>query len=265
MGLLRDIRVLVTRPRGQGSALAEYLEVVGATPILVPTIEIASPSSWCGLDAALTTLKTYDWVIFTSANAVHAFLTRAQSLNLPPNPRRVAVIGPGTARAAEEALKQPVDLVPERFVAESLSAALRPHAPGASMLLIRAEIARDVLPEALTRAGAKVTIAEAYRNVVPGESVESLRELFGSNPPDVVTFTSGSSAHNLHGLLDLAGLRLPEGTVLASIGPVTSASMRELGWEPTVEAEKATIPDLVAAIVSRFEGGASSSTSSQGH
>ncbi len=252
MGLLRNIRVLVTRPQGQGSTLADYLEAVGATAILIPTIQIAPPESWCGLDAALTTLKTYDWVIFTSANAVHAFLTRAQSLNLPANPRRVAVIGPGTARAAEEALKQPVDFVPERFVAESLAAGLRPHAPGTSMLLVRAQVARDVLPEALIRAGAKVAIAEAYRNVVP-ESVESLRDLFGGNPPNVITFTSGSSAHNLHGLLEVAGLQIPAGTVLASIGPVTSAAMRELGWEPMVEAKQATIPGLVDAIASRFE------------
>jgi uroporphyrinogen-III synthase len=214
-------------------------------PVLVPAIEIAPPESWCGLDAALTALGSYDWVVFTSANAVESFAARARRLGLGANPKRVAVVGPATARAVEEALGQAVDLMPERYVAEELAAALAPVIHGASVLLVRAAVARDVLPEALAAAGALVTVAEAYRNVVPEGSVAELKALFREGPPEGVAFTSGSTARNLKGLLEAAGLEMPEGIVLGSIGPVTSAAMRELGWEPRVQAEEATVAALV--------------------
>jgi uroporphyrinogen-III synthase len=254
---LDGIRVLVTRPREAASKLADALRAVGAEPILIPTIELAPPKSWCCLDSALACLRSYDWVLFTSANGVEAFAARARTLNLPPKPRRVAAIGPATARAVEERLGQPADLVPERFVAESFVEALRPHADGASMLLVRAAIARDVVPEGLAAAGATVTIAEAYRNMVPAESIAELTKLFAERPPDAITFTSGSTAENLAGLLEAAGLTLPHGVVLASIGPVTSGVMRELGWVVGVEAKEATIEGLVEAICGRANARAS--------
>lgn len=228
--------------------MAELLETRGMDPVLVPAIEIAPPGSWCGLDAALTALGSYDWVVFASANAVESFAARARLLGLGAHPKRIAVVGPATAKAVEEALRQRVALMPERYVAEELAAALVPGAQGASILIVRAAVARDVLPETLTAAGAVVTVAEAYRNVVPAESVSALKALFRDGPPEGIAFTSGSTARNLKGLLEAAGLEMPEGVVLGSIGPVTSAAMRELGWEPGVEAKEAT----VAALVERF-------------
>jgi uroporphyrinogen-III synthase len=248
-------RVLVVRAKGQASALAELLCANALEPVPVPAIEIAPPASWCGLDAALTTLRTFDWTIFPSANAVQAFVQRARMLGLAANPRKIAAVGPATARAVEEALGQSVDLMPERYVAEALASALVPFAMGASMLLVRAAVARDVLPEALTAAGAAVTVAEAYRNVVPVSSVDALRRLFANEPPDAVAFTSGSTARNLGTLLEAAGLEMPTGMVLASIGPITSGAMRELGWEPAVEAEEATIAGLVEGLKRAFAGG----------
>jgi uroporphyrinogen-III synthase len=248
MGRLTGVRVLVTRPRGSASKLAAALQAEGAEPILIPSIEIAPPLSWCGLDAALVSLRSYDWVLFTSANAAEAFADRARALNLPANPRKVAAIGSATAAAVAERLGQRVDLLPERFVAESLLEALRPHAAGASMLLVRAAVARDVLPEGLAEAGATVTIVEAYRNVVPRESVAELQRLFAERPPQVITMTSGSAAENLARLLHEAGLQVPAGAVLASIGPVTSAVVRELGWSVGVEAREATVAGLVEAV-----------------
>ena len=143
-----------------------------------------------------------------------------------------------------------VDLVPPQAVAESLAESLRPFAAGASMLLVRAASGRDTLPDTLTGYGGAVTLVEAYRNVIPGDSIEQLRVLFQDNPPDAITFTSGSTAHNLAALLQEAKVEIPKATVMASIGPITSQAMRDLGMEPTVEAVEATISGLVAALMS---------------
>lgn len=249
-------RVLVTRARGQASALVELLQQQGATAISLPAIEIAPPSSWCALDAALTTLRSFDWLLFTSANAVHTFVQRARTLHLFAQPQRVAVIGPATATAVIAAgVASGVDLMPTQFVAEAFAEALAPHCPGKSMLLVRAAAARDVLPDRLREAGAAVTIAEAYRNIIPQESIAALPVLFApaARPQlDAITFTSASTAHNLSALLDAAACTLPAGIALASIGPITSAAMRSLGLEPTVEAQQATLPDLVAALAAHF-------------
>jgi uroporphyrinogen-III synthase len=244
---LQDRRILITRAQGQASALATELEALGATTIQIPTIEIVPPFSYAALDSALASAADFDWLLFTSANAVYAFIERARYLNLSPQPKRVAAIGPATARALVQAGLS-VNLIPPQAVAESLAEALRPLAAGARMLLVRAAVARDVLPEMLTGAGATVTIAEAYRTVVPRGSIASLKELFATAPPDAITFTSASTARNLVALLDEASLKLPEGIVLASIGPITSEAMRGLGLEPTCEADEATISALVNAL-----------------
>jgi len=248
---LANRRVLITRARGQASALADQLVVLGATPILIPTIALAPPSSFEAMDAALAAIGSFDWLVFTSANAVEAFAGRARELGFDPKPQRVAAIGPATARAALAA-GFAVDLTPPQSVAESLAAALVPGAAGASFLLVRAAVARDILPEALAAAGASVTIAEAYRTVVPQDSIAELRTLFASDPPDAITFTSASTAQNLVALLDAGSLRVPERCVLASIGPITSGAMRELGLEPGVEAREATVAALVEALCEAF-------------
>ena len=257
---LANRRILITRPKGQSSALAALLEAQGATPILIPSIEIAPPTSFCALDAALTTLRTYDLLIFTSANAPAAFAARARHLNLLPYPKRLAAIGPATAAAIQAAGLQPDDphiLLPPHYIAESLAEALLPHAPNSQMLLVRAAHARHLLPQALTAAGATVTIAEAYRTILPPDSIEALRTLFATHPPDAITFTSASTAENLATLLEAAGpfgksLAIPPATVLASIGPITSKAMRALGLPPTLEAPEATLPALAQALQTHF-------------
>ncbi len=249
---LANRRILVTRAAGQASTLAALLEAEGAEAILIPTIEIAPPASWCALDAALSELRSFDLLIFTSANAVEAFAVRARTLGISPHPKRIAVIGPATAAAVQGSDLSPDDAVllePARYVAEALAELLLPHAPGARMLLVRAAIARDTLPATLSAAGASVAIAEAYRTIVPPRSIADLQRLFTTNPPDAITFTSASTARNLATLLDSASLTIPKSVVLASIGPITSQAMRELNLEPTVEASEATIPSLVEALI----------------
>ena len=246
---LTNKRILITRTRHQASELATQLEALGATTITIPTIEIAPPISFAALDAALTCLRTYDWLLFTSANAVEAFHRRAQFLHLTQLPKKIAVIGPATLAAAN-AIGLTVDLVPPHYIAESLTEALLPDAPGKSFLLVRAAEARDQLPETLTAAGATVTIAEAYRNQLPSESIPALQTLLAlpENYPDAITFTSASTARNLCALLEAANLTLPPNITLASIGPITSEALHTLGHAPTIEAPEPTIPALVESL-----------------
>jgi uroporphyrinogen-III synthase len=247
---LRNIRVLITRTRRQASDLAVQLEALGAATILVPTIEIVAPESYAPLDDALGRLASFDWLLFTSANAVEVFDQRRDRFLIP---KKIAVIGPATARAVE-GIGLTVDLIAPKYVAESLAEALVPEAPGKSFLLLRASEARDLLPEALVAARASVTIAEAYRNQIPPGSVVALQQLFSlpERYPNAITFTSASTARNLVALLEKAGVELPDSVALASIGPVTSQTLRDLGYPPTIEAEEATISSLVESLASHF-------------
>ena len=250
-------RILVTRTRRQASDLAAQLEAQGAAPITIPSIEIIPPASYALLDEALQQLDDFDWLLFTSANAVEVFARRRVTGLLP---KQVAVIGPATSKAVQ-GIGLHVDLVPPRYIAESLAESLLPHISGSRILLVRAEEARDTLPEALTRAGASVTVAPAYRNQVPVASIPAIRQLFSSpeSYPDAITLTSGSTARSLVALLDASHLALPPGIAVASIGPITSQGLRELGYEPTVEARESTIPALVQALVHLFGRSSSSS------
>ncbi|WP_348266310.1 uroporphyrinogen-III synthase [Edaphobacter paludis] len=244
---LQNKRILVTRTRHQASDLAVQLEALGAIPILIPTIEIVPPESYGPLDSALAQLETYDWLLFTSANAVEVFGQRRNPAFIP---QRIAVIGPATARAVQ-GIGLEVDLIPPKYVAESLADALASDVSGRRILLVRAADARDILTEMLAAAGATVTVAEAYRNQIPPDSMSSLRQLFSlpANYPYAITFTSASTARNLIALLEAAGLTLPASILLASIGPITSQTLRDLGHPPHLEATEPTISALIQTLV----------------
>lgn len=254
---LHHIRVLVTRARHQASALADELTVLGGTPILIPTIEIAPPESLDRLDQAIKNLASYDWLIFTSVNAVEAFEKRRQALGKQSKEMpKLAAIGSSTARALDAIGMKP-DLTPPTAIAESLAASLlekfSPTEP-TRCLLVRAAEARDLLPQALREAGAEVDIAPAYRNVIPADSIGALQALFSapSAYPDAITFTSASTVRNLLSLVEAAGLDLPRRILRVSIGPITSATLRELGYPPDLEAPEASIPSLVGALAEHF-------------
>ncbi len=242
-------RILIIRSREQASELAVRLRAMGAEVVPVPTIEIAPPSSYCAMDAALACLRSFDWVVFTSANAVRAFAERGRRLGMMASPKKVAVVGPATAKAVEEA-GWSVQLMPPVYVAESLGSSLTGFVGGVSVLLVRAEVAPEVLPEILREAGAAVTVASAYRTVVPIGSVSMLRGLFAEEVryPDAITFTSGSTVANLRSLLEVGGLTLPPGMALVSIGPVTSRALHEAGLEADGEAKEATLDSLCEAV-----------------
>ena len=270
---LAGVRVLVGRARHQAGALSSALRKLGATVIEIPFIEIRKPRSFKPLDAALKNLDGYDWLILTSVNGVEALWARMDKLRLTGaelEHLRVAAIGPATKRAIEQHGVK-VNVVPKEYVAESVVRSLRRRVKGKRVLLVRAKVARDVIPRELRRAGAQVDVVEAYETVVPPSSRSQLKSMF-ANPkrrPHLVTFTSSSTVRNFVALLGLQGstdegqrMRRPvarvrtnkllisiEGTRLASIGPITSSTLREFGLRVDVAAKKFTIPGLVEAIV----------------
>jgi uroporphyrinogen-III synthase len=244
-------RVLVTRAVHQAGKLSEGFRSLGAEAIEVPVIEIRPPVSFEPLDQALQQLGLYDWLILTSANTVRALAERADELGVwlqAPTLMKVAAVGEATAAAARKA-GFAVDLVPESYVAESLLEGLTGSVSGQRVLLARAEIARDVIPTELGLAGAEVTVVDAYRNAMPERAPEQLRSALAAGI-DVATFTSSSSANHLAEAASAAGIKFPfAGVAAVSIGPVTSQTLRELGWEPAAEASVSDIPGLIDAVI----------------
>jgi len=273
---LKGIRVLVGRARHQAGALSSELRERGAQVIEIPFIEIRKPRSFKPLDKALKNLADYDWLILTSANGVEAMWKRLDTLGLAlPGkdreghglsraaktarknaalaaeglPFRIAAIGPATKKTIEQRGVK-VDVVPNEYVAESVVRSLKAKVKGKRVLLVRAKVARDVIPNELRKAGACLDVVEAYETVVAESSRRRLQAAF-NNPkrrPHVVTFTSSSTVKNFVELLgshrrNLAGIHM------ASIGPVTSATLRELGLRVDIAAKEFTIPGLLAAIV----------------
>jgi uroporphyrinogen III methyltransferase/synthase len=242
-------RIVVTRARGQASALAEKLHALGAAVVEFPTIEIRPAEDYGPLDCAIADLASYDWLIFTSANGVRFFLERldASAADLRALKARICAIGPATKKAIEE-LHLKVDLMGKEYVAEGLVEAFRAYdLAGKRILLPRAAVARDLVPTELARRGARVDVVEAYRTVVPEGAAESAAEVFGGGrKPDWITFTSSSTVQNF---VAAAGADVLAGVKVASIGPVTSATARKLGIEVAAEAAEFTIDGLVEAIV----------------
>jgi len=250
---LAGTRILVGRARHQAGSLSTALRGLGASVIEIPFIEIRKPSSFQPLDDALKNLKTYDWLILTSVNGVEAMWQRIRRLRIPKTKLKhlqIAVIGPATKKAiVKHGLK--VKMVPEEYVAESVVKGLREKVNGKRVLLIRAKVARDVIPEELRAAGASVDVVEAYETVVPEKSRARLRTLMknASRRPHLVTFTSSSTVRNFAELLGPAGAATLKSVQFASIGPVTSATLRELNLPVALEAREFTMGGLIRAIV----------------
>jgi len=259
-------RVLVTRAVQQAGKLSDGLKALGAEPVEVPVLEIRPPESFAALDEALGRLETtraaqqFDWLILTSANTVATVVERCRALNLDVSEMkhlRVAAVGSATAEAARKADFR-VTVVPEIYNSEGVVAALGNSILGKRVLLARAKVARDVIPDALTAAGALMTVVDAYQTVLPEGSEERLKEALRVGV-DAATFTSSSSVRNLAEVARAAGvgfpLASPAGQVKAiSIGPVTSATLKEFGWEASGEAEASDLPGLIAAVVTAMQG-----------
>ncbi len=257
---LAGCRVLVSRAKKQAGVLSSALRDLGCEVIEIPFIEIRKPRSYQPLDTALRKLATYDWLILTSVNGVEALFARILKKKLETSALaklKIAAIGPATKKSiVEHGL--PVAVTPKEYVAESVVSALRRRVKGQRVLLVRARVARDVIPRELRKAGAQVDVVEAYETIAPKASAKRLRAVLASKrrQPHAITFTSSSTVKNFVGLLGLqrarAALKKPapqHGVHSASIGPVTSATLREFGLPVDIEAKEYTIPGLVAAIV----------------
>jgi uroporphyrinogen-III synthase len=267
---LAGIRIMVGRARHQASALSAGLKKLGAEVIEIPFIEIRKPYSYKPLDTALKAIAEYDWLILTSVNGVEAVSARMKHLRISAQklkPLRIAAIGPATRREIEKrGLK--VAVVPQRYIAESVVESLRGKVEGKRVLLARARVARDVIPRELRKMGARVDVVVAYETVLPASSRTRLRSIMKDpkRRPHVVTFTSSSTVRNFVGLL---GGRGPHSTSLragsphtdtgaiqfASIGPITSATLRDLDLPVHLEAKEYTIPGLIQAIRNRVPKG----------
>jgi uroporphyrinogen-III synthase len=251
---LVGLRVLVGRARHQASALSTGLQGLGAEVIEIPFIDIRRPRSYAKFDAALQRVAEYDWLILTSVNGVDALAARMKDLGIRAGSLKhlqIAAIGPAT-RDAMEALGAKVAVVPERYVAESVVDSLRARVKGKRILLARAKVARDVIPRELRKMGARVNVVGAYETVLPVASKKKLQMLMTNveRRPHVVCFTSPSTVRNFVSLLGGRG-RPPhidlQGARFASIGPITSTTLRELGLPVHIEAEEYTIPGLIRA------------------
>ncbi len=240
--------VMVTRPIHQVDAVARPLQELGANVVIQPAIQISAPADWQPVDAAMQKTGQYDWLVFSSSNGVRYLLNHLLEQGGDMRDLRdvkLAAMGPGTATELAR-FHLTADLQPEDFRAESLAAALEPEASGGRFLLARASRGREVLADSLRSSGAKVDQIVVYDSQDITTSDPDVQALMDDHQVDWITVTSSAIARSLDGMF---GGQLRECS-LASISPVSSATLRELGLEPAVEATTYTMEGLVEAIMS---------------
>ena len=250
-------KIVVTRARQQASDLVERLSDLGAACLECPTIAIVPPESWEPLDASIRNLSAYHWLVFTSVNGVRFFFERLHAAGKDARALghlRTAVIGPATREALAK-FGIASDIVPEAYRAESvIEAFAAENVKGRKILLPRAAEARPILPDELSRMGAEVDEVAAYRTTISPESKEELLAHLEAGDVDMVTFTSSSTVKNFNSLLPPDRTEsLMKSVAVASIGPITTDTARELGFAVDVTADTYTIPGLCDAIVDFFK------------
>jgi uroporphyrinogen III methyltransferase/synthase len=248
---LFGMRVLVTRAEEQAPELAAALRAAGARPEVLPMIRIEPPGDGGPADAALERLASYDALVFASANAVRAFAARAQARGraLSRFAGRVFCVGPRTAEAAGAAGLR-VEALPPRRDAEGLAAAIAAAGwpAGRRFLLPRAEAAREVLPERLRAAGARVECVAVYRTAAAAVDGPALCKRLAAGEIGALTFASPSTVRRFVELLDEPARRALAGCLVAAIGPVTAEALRRRGIEPDAVPAGAGAAELVAAL-----------------
>jgi len=253
-------RMVVTRTREQASDLVAKLEEYGAECFEYSTIHIEPVDDYSLLDQAIERIGEYQWLLFTSINAVTYFFQRLYLLDRDSRALvgpKIAVVGKATA---EELLRYGIkaDLIPEKFTGEGLAEALAQTQVGGNRILLpRALRASEILPEALTDAGATVTIVPAYQNVPPQGRKDELRDQLLDGAIDLVTFTSSSTVTNFLAMIDADSTeelhRLLDKVKIAAIGPVTAETIREYGLHVDIQPQRYTINDMVQAIVAYYQ------------
>lgn len=252
---LRGKRILVTRPPHQAGLFSERLRTLGAEPVVFPTIGIAAAEDTAPLDEAIAEIRSYDWVIFTSKNAIAPFWERLKAAGKDARALagvRIGAIGPQTA-AGLETIGLLADFVPDTYVAEAIVEQIG-DVRGERILLPRSHIARAALVEGLTAKGAIVNVVTAYRTVAGDPSEEAWQQLHNGRI-DIATFTASSTVRNFVEMLDgeAAGALLRHALV-ACIGPITAATAREYGIGVDIVAEEHTVDGLIDAIAREIAG-----------
>ena len=250
-------RIVVTRARAQARSLAQQIEELGGEVIEFSTIEIHPPEDFYAFDAAVGQIERYDWLMFTSVNAIAPFLSRLQHAGKTVKMLEhldVGAIGPETAK---ELAANGISccLVPQRYQAEGILDEVTPDLMrGKRVLIPRAAEAREVLPDTLRKWGAGVDVVVAYRTAVPVADVESLAKRIRRREVEVITFTSSSTVKNFVRLFNRKNLaEIVNRSAIACIGPVTACTVEQLGGHAAIVATEFTVPGLVSAIVDHFE------------
>lgn len=249
-------RIVITRAREQASELVKYLADLGAECLEIPTIQVIPPDDFEPLDTAIENLSTYDWLIFTSINGVNTFFDRlfAKGMDVRSlHHLQTAVIGPATSeRLFNFGIKS--DIIPESYRAESVVEAFaKIDTKDKKILLPRAAQARPILPVELSRMGAVVDEIVSYRTKAINDNADFLLKRLKERKIDIITFTSSSTVKNFHALIPRKDLKsLMKHVTIASIGPITADTARDLGFDVHIIAEAFTIPGLCSAILKHY-------------
>ena len=257
--------VVITRAQNQADEFVAELERYGASVLLCPTIEIRELESYERLDEAIEHLYGYDWLIFTSVNGVEYFFQRLKTGNRNVSDLdelKVCAIGDATAEKLRD-LHVHVDVIPEEFKAEGVFSALERFVGGAealaglNVLIPRASVARDYLPKALEKAGARVDVVPAYRTELPADLDRGRVAALLSGGADCIAFTSSSTVKNLARLFDTEDLSgALAGVVIACIGDITARTASDYGLQVKIQPQQFTIPALAHAIAEYFSANA---------
>ena len=246
--------VVVTRAREQASGLLEQLRELGACCYEFPTIEIQSLPDYSDVQQAISHLSGYDWLVFTSVNGVLYFWAELERASLDSRAlggRKVAAIGPATAQALEQRGIRP-DFVPDKYVAESVvQGLLNLGVQGKKVLIPRAKVAREVLPQELEKAGADVHVLPVYQTGLAQESGQGILEAMQEGSISYITFTSSSTVENFFSLVQPGEVarHQDQGLRLVCIGPVTAGTLNGFGLEADIVPEDYTIPGLVNVLL----------------
>jgi uroporphyrinogen III methyltransferase / synthase len=248
-------RVIIPRAADQARDTASALRERGAEPVTLPMIEIAPPPDRAAFSRAVSKMGGFDWVLFTSANAVEQLRMELERLGLDARAfgsAKVGAVGPKTAEALARIGIKP-DAVAQEFVGEGLARAVLAEGPPRRVLLLRARAGRDTLPDALRAHGSDVEVVAAYENRPLESSAAALRERIESGQADAILFTSSSTVSSTLEALGASATPLLSRLVLASIGPITTRSLQAAGLEPTVQANPYTVDGLLDALETHFK------------
>ena len=247
-------KIVITRPHQQSVKFKSELRRLGADVISFPTVEVRRPGSWLALDEAIEKIKTYHWLIFTSVHGVKYFFDRYFSIFSDIRELKgikIAAIGPATAKALQ-AFNLSIDIIPNEYCAEGLLESFQEKTlKGMNILMPRAKVARELLPEQLRKQQATVDVVTVYETILPDSASLHLNEIFHSNKIDMIVFTSSSTVKNLETILQPWPHRLKD-IAIACIGPITKKTAEERGLKVDVIPKKYVTTSLLESITEFF-------------